>query len=77
MFDRFDICEAYYLFAYYWHDGQWSPEYEIFGRLDAMKFKPKWQLGTKGEAGLSTNGRYIYRKLMERKRNGEQVVRSR
>lgn len=78
MFDRFDICEAWYLFAYYQHDGQWSPEYEIFGRLDAIGFKPKFQLGSNGMAGLSENGREIYKSLMHRRRTlGQQVVRER
>jgi hypothetical protein len=31
MFDRFDVCMAYYLFACDWHSGQNSPEYRIFG----------------------------------------------
>jgi hypothetical protein len=27
-FDRFDICEAYYLAFSHCHGGQWSKEYE-------------------------------------------------
>lgn len=37
---RFDICQAWYLFACDWHLGQWSKEYEIFGRLERIGFKP-------------------------------------
>lgn len=74
MFDRFDICEAYYLFAYYWHDGQWSQEYEVFGRLDDLNFHPAPNLT---EDKLSENGKEIYRNLMARARRGEHVVRSR
>ena len=40
MFNRFDICEAAYLFATFNHQGQWSPEYKIFGRLARIGFKP-------------------------------------
>jgi hypothetical protein len=60
-FDRFDICEAYYLFASHYHGGQWSAEYRIFGRLERMGFKP----GANGlnYHGLSENARGIYIKL--------------
>jgi hypothetical protein len=37
---RFDICEAWYVYAMDYHKGQWSIEYEIFGRLDRIHFRP-------------------------------------
>ena len=62
MFDRFDICEAYYVFVMLWHQGQWSKEYGIFGRLDRIGFKPSPMLS--GPENLSENGYVIYSKLV-------------
>lgn len=39
-FDRFDICEAFYLFATHYHTGQGSSTYAIFGRLARLGFSP-------------------------------------
>jgi hypothetical protein len=39
MFSRIDICEAWYLYAYLYHDGQGSKLYQIFGRLDRIGFR--------------------------------------
>jgi len=66
-FDRFDICEAYYLFATDYHNGQFSKEYEIFGRLDDIGFKasPIISVGS-----LSENGRLIYDNLIS---NSERI----
>ena len=38
--DRFDICEAWYAFSVDHHRGQFSPEYAIMGRLQAMGYHP-------------------------------------
>jgi len=73
-FDRFDICEAYYLYACEWHKGQWSAEYRIFGRLNNMGFKPSPVLSKKS---LSENGRSILANLIRRTRRGEVVVKGR
>ncbi len=59
--DRFDICEAYYLFASAWHEGQFSPTYAIFGRLDRLGFRPSPLLSTRS---LSANGRVILANLI-------------
>jgi hypothetical protein len=60
-FDRFDICEAYYLFASQYHSRQWSAEYQIFGILDRIGFR----LGARGldYTSLSENARGIYIRL--------------
>ena len=63
-FDRFDICEAYYVFAMLWHGGQFSKEYEIFGRLERMKFRPPPMLS--GPEDLGENAREIYDRLVQR-----------
>lgn len=60
-FDRFDVCEAHYCFAYDYHDGQFSETYKIFGRLDRIGFKPAMNL--KYET-LSENGKDIYDSLV-------------
>ncbi len=63
-FDRFDICEAYNLFATYYHGGQWTETYRIFGRLAKLKFKPS--RGAEYVDGLTENGRAIFDQLVER-----------
>jgi hypothetical protein len=63
IFDRFDICEAYYCFAESYHGGQWSKEYRIFGRLDAIEFRPSPMLCVER---LSENAREIYDALVEK-----------
>lgn len=65
-FDRFDICEAYYLFAAHWHGGQSSKEYRIFGRLDKIKFKARDSLSVET---LSDNGLAIYTNLVRKSGN--------
>jgi hypothetical protein len=60
-FDRFDICEAWYLFASDYHDGQWSKLYRVFGRLNKIKFKPSPMLSYDS---LSDNGKEIYDNLV-------------
>ena len=62
--DRFDICEAYYVFAMLWHGGQWSDEYATFGRLARLNFSPSPMLA--GPENLSDNGQEIYAQLIER-----------
>jgi hypothetical protein len=55
-FDRFDICEAYYLALSDCHGGQWSPEYARLCRLrKSFKPSPLLSLNT-----LSDNAREIY-----------------
>lgn len=64
MFNRWDICDAYYLFASLYHGGQWGAEYEIFGRLDAIRYDPR--LGLCDRNDLSENGQAIFDGLVER-----------
>jgi hypothetical protein len=71
-FDRFDICEAYYMFACEWHKGQASAEYAIFGRLERMRFRPSPLLS---KDSLSENARFILAQLIRRARRGETVGR--
>jgi hypothetical protein len=72
MFDRFDVCEAYYLFACEWHKGQWSPEYKIFGRLHNLGFEASPILSKKS---LTENGRYILANLIRKARKGLTIGR--
>ena len=58
---RFDICEAWYLFASEWHQGQGSDIYAILARLDRMRFRPSPLLST---GSLSPNGRLILATLI-------------
>lgn len=70
-FDRFDIAEAYYVFASLWHNGQDSQEYAIFGRLSRIGFKPSPMLGAPED--LEENAQEIYLDLVE-KYNPNQCV---
>lgn len=62
-FDRFDICEAYYLYATLYHSGQFSRAYRVFGRLEKIQFRTN---GFNDEYDLSENAREIFNRLVER-----------
>jgi hypothetical protein len=62
-FDRFDICEAYYLFLSEWHTGQDSWEYARLSRLLTW-FTPRH--GLRDFYDLTDNGQEIYLGLEER-----------
>lgn len=64
MFDRFDVCEAWYVYASLYHGGQGSKLYQVFGRLQRIGFRPRPSLG---EDTLGENARYIYDSLVSRK----------
>lgn len=61
-FDRFDICEAYFLAFYYYHGGQYSREYARLCKLYTY-FKPSPNLSV---YTLSDNGLQIYNKVVAR-----------
>ncbi len=63
--NRFDICEAYYLFASTWHEGQYSPTYAIFAHLDRLRFRPSPLLSRRT---LTPNGRAILAGLIRQAR---------
>jgi len=57
-FDRFDICEAYFLALSHCHGGQWSNEYVRLCKLTRKSFfKPSPFLSVET---LTENGREIY-----------------
>ena len=60
-FDRFDICEAYYLYASLYHGGMMSKEYAIFGRLSKIGFEPRQSLRYET---LTENAKAIYDNLV-------------
>lgn len=62
MFDRMDVCEAYYVFAMLYHEGQFSDTYTIFGRLDGVGFKPR--PGLRDETSLSEGAREVFDRLV-------------
>lgn len=64
-FNRYDIADAWYLFAGEWHGGQSSPEYAIFGRLSNIGYKPSPMLS---KDTLSENGRVILANLIRKAR---------
>jgi hypothetical protein len=55
-FDRFDICEAYFLALSHCHGGQWSKEYARLCKL-MRYFKPSPLLSVED---LNENAREIY-----------------
>lgn len=68
--NRFDICEAFYLYAMLYHGGQWSKEYAIFGRLHRIGFRPAPSLS--GPEDLEEGALAIFERLVA----GESKVRS-
>lgn len=74
-FDRFDICEAYYLYMTFWNVGGTTSRWyntsrrhrqaqSISAQLHRMKFKPSsllWHV-----TDLTENGRAIYNALIEK-----------
>ena len=65
-FDRFDICEAYYLFAMGYHQGGDTTD-RIFNRLHRMRFKPNPFIGCSDHVrcGLeSNNSAEIYNQII-------------
>lgn len=56
-FDRFDICEAYWLLAAMYHNGKGSALYQVFARLRRIDFNPRPNLDYDR---LSANGKAIY-----------------
>ena len=69
--DRFDICEAYYLFMMLHHGGQWSAEYALSGTFARLEFSPRPSLAS--PADLEDNAREIYNRLA----SGDTVIRDR
>lgn len=63
-FDRWDVCEAYYLFGVLFHSGQGSKEYLMLSRLSRLGFRPRKGLEP---STLSENGREIFGKLLRGK----------
>ncbi len=61
-FDRFDICEAYYLFFSHYHEGQGSKKYHRLSKMSRY-FKPSPLLSVET---LTENGREIYEALARR-----------
>lgn len=59
-FDRFDICEAWYVYAVDHHNGMGSREYEVFGRLERLHFRPSLSVRERCYDGLTENGKEIY-----------------
>ena len=59
-FDRFDICEGYYLYA------RNTDDYQIFARLHRMQFAPGLSLRQSDcpETALTENGQAIYYRLI-------------
>ena len=60
--DRFDICEAWYAFSVDHHRGQFSSQYAIQGRLQAMGYRPGY--GGVTYDALTENGKAIYDNLV-------------
>lgn len=62
-FNRFDICEAWWVYANSHHGGQGSKEYRILGVLQSIGFSPGMGVQNRGYSELQENAQAIYRKL--------------
>lgn len=63
-FDRFDICEAHFMFASLFHAGQGCPIYGKFAQLERLRFRPSPCLSQPSD--LEGNARAIYQALVEK-----------
>lgn len=61
-YDSFDICEAHYLFACLFHEGQGSATYAKFAQLERMQFR--CAPGISEPKDLNANAREIFRQLV-------------
>ena len=61
-FDRFDICEAHFMFAMLWHRGMNCPIYWKFAQLHRVGYRPSPLLSDPRD--LTENAREIYRQLV-------------
>lgn len=61
-FNRYDVCEAYYLYAVNHNRGQSSKEYALHSVFGRIGFSPKLSLD---ESNLTENGRAIYLNLVD------------
>ena len=61
-FDRFDICEAHFLFACLFHGGQGCSVYSKLGQLERMQFR--CAPGIQDPKDLGENAREIFRQLV-------------
>jgi hypothetical protein len=78
-FNKFDICLAWYMYASHYHGGQFTKLYQVFGRLERIKFRASImsKLEDYFDRELSPdedrkydeyeNARAIYESLVERK----------
>jgi len=64
-FDRFDICEAYYIYAMEYHGGQWSDLYSVMGRILNLGFRLSRLIKCRND--LTDNGKEIYDNLVSSK----------
>jgi len=60
-FDRWDICEAWWLYARDYHEGQGSWSHDILGRLYRMGYRPPRDFEVDQ---LTQNGLDIYERLV-------------
>jgi hypothetical protein len=62
-FRRFDVCEAWWWYAFLYHDGQDSTPYRIFGRLAKLGYNVSVVARL---ATLNDNARAIFQSLANR-----------
>ena len=61
-FDRFDICEAHFMFAMLFHGGMGCSIYAKFAQLERLQYRPSPSLSDPRD--LTENAREIYRQLV-------------
>ena len=70
-YNKFDVCEAYYLYMMNHHGGQGSIEYALSGTFHRLRFEPRPSLAAPED--LEDNAREIYDRLVR----GERTLRDR
>jgi hypothetical protein len=64
-FDSWDICDAYYMYAVLYHEGQGSWAYKIFARLDGIGYTPGRGPGSLA-LNMSPNAKAILKALVRK-----------
>jgi hypothetical protein len=79
MWNRFDICAAYYVFAMHFHGGQNSAAYSTFSTFSRLRYEPRSFVDSAAQHGEASdsmmahgddfdNARYILACLIRRHR---------
>lgn len=88
MWNRWDICLAYYVFAMYFHGGAGTATYSVYNAFHRLRYEPKRMADTAAQHGYASksmlsygdeyeNARWILAQLIKRHRRAQWEPRRR